>query len=1050
MKKSKKYLVLFIMALLVSLGIPAMEVSATEARADVEISQTVRTGVLGTNGNIRWTYESGPKRLTITGEDSGLSEGSYSPFKRICSDVETIVVKNCKLEGSIAYLFCDLKKLTTVEFKKVDTSMVTDMSSMFSGCSSLSSLDVSSFDTSNVTSMDYMFYNCSSLSSLDVSAFDTSNVLNMDYMFYNCSSLSSLDVSGFDTSNVLNMDYMFYNCSSLSSLDVRGFDTSKVKRMCSMFSGCSSLSSLDVRGFDTSNVEYIRSMFSSCSSLSSLDVRGFDTSNVVSMEAMFAGCKSLKSLDVSGFNTSNTTSMASMFTGCSSLSSLDVSGFDTSNVTSMASMFYGCMSLKSLDVRGFDTSNVTDMVFMFSSCSSLSSLDVSKFDTSNVVNMGSMFYYCSSLPRLDLSKFDTANVTNMYAMFSGCSSLKELNLRGFDTSNVTNMGWMFQGCSALPGIDLSGFNTSNVTDMWNMFAGCKSLKSLDVRGFNTSNVTDMDSMFSGCSSLKELNLRGFDTSNVTDMDAMFSGCSSLTSLDLSTFNLSKVKSVFDMLKANSLKSIYTPKVVPAGVTVSMPGVFKDEQGMRHYEMSYHESNMLLTRKAIGIVCQEELGVGESVQMLVKLDDELQDVSTNKNYMWLAAPKEVVTVSATGVLKAVGLGTATIRVSGEDSSVVPYTFTITVTGKTVITSQPTNQSVEERSNAVFKVEANGSNLSYQWQFKAAGANTWTNSGMTGSKTNSITVQGTAARNGYQYRCVITDGNGNKVTSNGATLNVVPAVTITSQPASQNVTKGANAVFKVTATGNKLSYQWQFRTSASGTWKNSGMTGATTDSITVQGTAARNGYQYRCVVTDGNGNKVTSNGAILTVAAAIAITGQPKSQNVTKGANAVFKVTATGSKLSYQWQFRTSASGTWKNSGMTGATTDSITVQGTAARNGYQYRCVITDGSGNKVTSNGATLTVASVLTITSQPASQSVAKGASAVFKVEASGSKLSYQWQVKTSSESGWTNSGMTGAKTNSITVQGTAVRNGYQYRCVITDGNGNKVTSNGATLTVK
>ncbi|MBR6627730.1 MAG: hypothetical protein IKL04_07125, partial [Lachnospiraceae bacterium] len=258
------------------------------------------------------------------------------------------------------------------------------------------------------------------------------------------------------------------------------------------------------------------------------------------------------------------------------------------------------------------------------------------------------------------------------------------------------------------------------------------------------------------------------------------------------------------------------------------------------------------------------------------------------------------------------------------------------------------------------------------------------------------------------------------------------------------------FKVTATGSKLSYQWQFRTSASGTWKNSGMTGATTGSITVQGTTARNGYQYRCVVIDGSGNKVTSNGATLTVVPKLAITGQPASQSVAKGANAVFKVTATGGGLKYQWQFRTSASGTWKNSGMTGSKSNSITVQGTAARNGYQYRCVITDGSGNKVTSNGATLTVAPALTITSQPVSQSVTKGASAVFKVEASGSNLSYQWQVKTSSASGWANSGMTGSKSNSITVQGTAARNGYQYRCVITDGSGNKVTSNGATLTVK
>ena len=65
------------------------------------------------------------------------------------------------------------------------------------------------FDTSNVTNMNYMFSGCSSLQSLDLSNFDTSNVTNMGSMFNGCSSLQSLDLSNFDTSKVTNMDGMF-------------------------------------------------------------------------------------------------------------------------------------------------------------------------------------------------------------------------------------------------------------------------------------------------------------------------------------------------------------------------------------------------------------------------------------------------------------------------------------------------------------------------------------------------------------------------------------------------------------------------------------------------------------------------------------------------------------------------------------------------------------------------------------------------------------------------------------------------------------------------
>ena len=102
-----------------------------------------------------------------------------------------------------------------VEF---DTLNVTDMKSMFAGCSSLQSIDLSKFDTSNVTDMRSMFSGCSSLTSLDLSTFDTSKVTNMGSMFYGCSSLTSIDLSSFDTSNVTNMNGMFTYCNSLMSL----------------------------------------------------------------------------------------------------------------------------------------------------------------------------------------------------------------------------------------------------------------------------------------------------------------------------------------------------------------------------------------------------------------------------------------------------------------------------------------------------------------------------------------------------------------------------------------------------------------------------------------------------------------------------------------------------------------------------------------------------------------------------------------------------------------------------------------------------------------
>ncbi len=189
-------------------------------------------------------------------------------------------------------LFENLSVESLENMKYVNTSEVTDMSSMFLNCSKLAELDLSNFDTSQVTDMYGVFSGCSGLTSLDLSSFDTSQVTNMRGMFENCSNLTNLDLTTFNTSNVMNMENMFYGCSNLVSLDVSNFNTSKVMNMSSMFQGCSRLSNLEVSHF--SSPSWASGMFSGCSSLTSLDLRNFRSVQ----ESMFYGCSSLKSLDL--------------------------------------------------------------------------------------------------------------------------------------------------------------------------------------------------------------------------------------------------------------------------------------------------------------------------------------------------------------------------------------------------------------------------------------------------------------------------------------------------------------------------------------------------------------------------------------------------------------------------------------------------------------------------------------------------------------------------------------------------------------------------------
>ena len=404
------------------------------------------------------------------------------------------------------------------------------------------------------------FASVTAISGLD--KLDTSNVTDMATMFLGCSSLTSLDLSGFNTSKVTNMGNMFGGCSSLTSLDLSGFDTSKVTNMGNMFGSCEALTSLDVSGWNTSNVTNMQQMFYYCKAMVSLDLSGWNTSNVTTMQSMFWYCSKLTSVgDLSGWNTANVTDMEYMFNYCEALTSLDLSGWNTSNVTTMRQMFRNCKALTSVgDLSGFNTSNVTNMYFMFEDCNALTSVgDLSGWNTSKVTNMGGMFFRCYKLTSLDLSGWDTSNVTNMGTMFYNCTALTGVgNLSGWDTSNVTDMQQMFDGCNALTSLDVSGWNTSNVTTMQQMFKNCKAMVSLDISGWDTSNVTIMYMMFSDCTALTKIYASDlWSTAGVTNARDMFLGCSKLSGAI--SYNSSKVDATY----ANYTTGYLTYKAAPA-------------------------------------------------------------------------------------------------------------------------------------------------------------------------------------------------------------------------------------------------------------------------------------------------------------------------------------------------------------------------------------------------------------------------------------------------------------------------------------------------------
>lgn len=299
------------------------------------------------------------------------------------------------------------------------------------------------------------------------------------------------------------------------------------------------------------------------------------------------------------------------------------------------------------------------------------------------------------------------------------------------------------------------------------------------------------------------------------------------------------------------------------------------------------------------------------------------------------------------------------------------------------------------------------------------------------TYNVTIQGTATGATTQTAVVT------------YTINPGTGPVITSQPSNQTVCAGSNASYSVTSAA-ATGFQWQVSTDGGITWTN--ISGATSSTLTLTAvTAGMNGNQYRCVASTVCGS-TNSFAALLTVNTAAAITSQPSDANICTGQSAQLCVTATGAApLTYQWQTALNCAGPWTN--IAGATTNCYTASPASTS---VYRCVVNSAvCAGSVTSNCATVTVVSSVTITTQPVNQTTCEGSAAAFTAAGSGTGLTYQWQLSTDGGTTYTN--IAGATNASYTTAATTLSmNGYRYRCVISNGVcATPGITNGAVLTV-
>ena len=504
------------------------------------------------------------------------------------------------------------------DLRILDTSSVTNMSSMFSSCSSLTSLNVSSLDTSKVTNMSFMFYGCSRLTSLNVSSFDTSKVTNMMGMFAYCSNLTSIILDKSITSSDQAMKLSIgTGLDSLSNAVLYVPDVASEK----LYEKATNYSTAFKHSDDTSDDLYrIRPL---------LEVAGNNPINVMVGETYnetvddgvtIAGFAKANASEYTQYGYGYTVTGLPVDTSSAGTKQVTYTLTKTQNGTTTNGMT-ATRDVKILTIpklmereagayisenetvyysigakRSGNTKYTADLISTITFVTNKNvpdtaeaswdvsytsgdgeviawvipnSTDSTKYylyigaDSKKIeapINSNGLFRnYTNSVSINNLKMLDTSNVTNMSSVFSSCSSLTSLDVSGFNTTKATSMSDMFSSCSSLTKLNVMNFNTSNVTSMNSMFYSCGSLTSLDVSNFNTAKVTGMVSMFSSCSSLSELNLSRFDTSNVANMLGMFSLCSNLVSINISNFATAKDGGMF--AGCASLKAIILDKKI---------------------------------------------------------------------------------------------------------------------------------------------------------------------------------------------------------------------------------------------------------------------------------------------------------------------------------------------------------------------------------------------------------------------------------------------------------------------------------------------------------
>lgn len=279
-------------------------------------------------------------------------------------------------------------------------------------------------------------------------------------------------------------------------------------------------------------------------------------------------------------------------------------------------------------------------------------------------------------------------------------------------------------------------------------------------------------------------------------------------------------------------------------------------------------------------------------------------------------------------------------------------------------------------------------------------------------------------GAQYRIRIVDASDAQLfDASDGNFSISGPPQITQQPQQpQPVCEGTSVSLSVSAQGSGLSYQWRLN--------GQNIPGATMATYQFIATATAAGV-YDVVVSNACGS-TTSDTVRVTVKERPRITQQPQPLTVCAGQRAVFRVTATGSNLRYQWRKNGTA--------IPGATEATYIIAAVQPADSGLYDVVVSGDCEPPAYSSQARMTVVEPPVIVQHPQSQTVRVGQSVTFQVQARGAELQYQWRKN--------GVAIPGAMQPTYTIAAVQLSDAGGYDCLVWNGCGQTI-SQVAQLTV-